>query len=96
MNQVTLALHSEAMSVVASGETFSDMRLFSVEPDEQSEFDLAPSAYARYAAVGLAIPAFMALLDAFAARIEHGGGDAPTFAEGLATQRVLAQLGYGR
>jgi predicted dehydrogenase len=94
MNQCTLALHAEDISVVANGEALIDMRLFSVEPDEQSEFELSPSPYAKYSSVGPNIPPFLSLLDDFAKRIADGGGNAPTFAEALATQRVLAAIGY--
>jgi predicted dehydrogenase len=94
MNQCTLALHTEDISVVASGEGLIDMRLFSVEPDEQSEFELSPSPYAKYASVAPNLPPFISLLDDFAKRIADGTGNAPTFAEGLAIQRVLAAIGY--
>jgi predicted dehydrogenase len=94
MNQCTIALHAEDISVVANGEFLVDMRLFSVEPDEQSEFELSPSPYAKYASVGPNIPPFLSLLDDFAQRIATGGGNAPTFPEALATQRVLAAVGY--
>jgi len=94
MNQCTIALHAEDMSVVANGDFLVDMRLFSVEPEEQSEFELSPSPYAKYASVAPNIPPFLSLLDDYAQRIATGGGGAPTFAEGLATQRVLAAIGY--
>lgn len=94
MNQATLALHAETISVVANGDFLIDMRLFSVEPDDQSEFTLSPSPYAQYASVAPNLPPFLALLDDFARRITSGRGDAPTFAQGLATQRVLAAIGY--
>jgi predicted dehydrogenase len=94
MNQTTIALHSETVSFVASGESLIDMRLFSVEPQEQSEFELSSSPYARYASVAPNFPPFLSLLDDFAQRIATGGGETPTFADGLATQRVLAAIGY--
>jgi predicted dehydrogenase len=94
MNQCTLALHAEDISVVANGEFLVDMRLFSVEPDEQSEFELSPLPHASSAAIAGNLPPFLALLDDFAKRIAGGGGNAPTFADGLATQRVLAAVGY--
>jgi predicted dehydrogenase len=94
MNQTTIALHAESMSVVASGDWLTDMRLFSIEPQEQSEFELSPSPHAKYASVAPIIPPFLALLDDFAQRIATGGGNAPTFADGLATQQVLAAIGY--
>ena len=94
MNQATIALHAEAISVVASGEFLIDMRLFSIEPDEQSELELAASPYAKFVAVAPNLPPFLALLDAFAEWIATGGGNAPTFSDGLATQHVLAAIGY--
>jgi predicted dehydrogenase len=50
--------------------------------------------YAKYANVFYSIPHFMALLDDFAERIATGGGNCPTFADGLAAQRVLHAIGY--
>jgi predicted dehydrogenase len=94
MNTATLALHADEISVVANGDYLIDMRLFSVEPDEQSEFELSPSPYARFASVAPNLPPFLSLLDDYVKRIENGGGNAPTFAEAIATQRVLAAIGY--
>ena len=94
MNQATIALHAEDVSVVAHGEFLIDMRLFSIEPDEQSEFALSASPYAKFSSVAPNLPPFLALLDDFAQRIATGGGAAPTFAEGLETQRVLGAIGY--
>jgi predicted dehydrogenase len=94
MNQCTIALHAEDISVVANGEGLVDMRLFSVEPDEQSELELAASAHAKYASLAPNMPPFLALLDDYARRIATGGGNAPTFADGLETQRVLEAIGY--
>lgn len=94
MNQSTIALHAEDISVVANGEFLIDMRMFSIEPDEQSEFELSPLSYAKFASVAPNLPPFLALLDDYAKRIATGGGNAPTFTEGLETQRVLEALGY--
>jgi predicted dehydrogenase len=48
------------------------------------------------AAVHPAVPAFVAMLDAFVAALD-GEATRPfaTFADGLATQRVLEAVGYG-
>jgi predicted dehydrogenase len=94
MNQSTLALHAEDISVVATGEFLIDMRLFAVDPDEQSELELGPLEYAKYASLAPNVPPFMALLDDFARHIRTGTSAVPTFADGLATQRVLAAIGY--
>jgi predicted dehydrogenase len=94
MNQATIALHAEDISVVAHGEFLIEMRLFSIEPDEQSEFELSPLPYAKFSSVAPNVPPFLALLDDFAQRIATGRGNAPTFADGLETQRVLGAIGY--
>jgi predicted dehydrogenase len=94
MNQSTIALHAEDISVVANGEFLIDMRMFSIEPDEQSEFELSALSYAKFASVAPNLPPFLALLDDYAQRIATGGGKAPTFSDGLEIQRVLEALGY--
>ena len=96
MNQVTVGLHAEGRTAVASGEWLTAMRLFAVEPDEQSELELKPSPYEKFASIHANVPPFLALLDDYAKRIESNDGHAPTFAEALATQRVLFACGYGR
>jgi predicted dehydrogenase len=40
------------------------------------------------------LPTFVALLDEFAAAIDGKPAHLPTFADGLATQRVLEAVGY--
>jgi predicted dehydrogenase len=95
MNQTTLGLHAEERTAVASGAGLTDLNLYTVEPEEQSELELAPSPYAKYASIHGNIPPFLSLLDDYALRIENGSGNAPTFHEALAVQRVLASAGYG-
>jgi predicted dehydrogenase len=95
MNQTTLGLHAEDRTAVATGAGLTTMNLYMVEPDEQSELELAPSPYAKFTSIHGNVPAFLSLLDDFAQRIESGGGNAPTFTEALAVQRVLAAVGYG-
>lgn len=94
MNQATIALHAEDISVVANGDFLIDMRMFSIEPDEQSEFELSPSPYAKFSSVAPNVPPFLSLLDDFARHIAGAGGTVPTFAEGLQTQRVLETVGF--
>ena len=95
LDQTTIALHAEHRTAVCSGAWLTDMQLFSVEPDEQSELELAPSPYAKYSTIAPNVPPFISLLDDFSKRIATGGGAAPTFEEALVTQRVLAAIGYG-
>lgn len=91
----TLAAHGENRTAVASGTDFDDMRLFSVDEDETNELDVKPSPYARFASVDRHVPFIMELLDEFANQIRTGTSAVPTFADALATQRVLASIGYG-
>jgi predicted dehydrogenase len=91
----TLAAHGENRTAVASGTDFDDMRLFSVDEDETNELDVKPSAYARFASVDRHVPFIMELLDEFVKQIRTGKSAVPTFAEAVATQRVLASIGYG-
>ena len=71
------------------------MRLFSVDEDETSELDVKPSPYARFSSVDRHVPFIMELLDEFVKQIETGSSAVPTFAEAVATQRVLASIGFG-
>lgn len=91
----TLAAHGENRTAVASGTDFDDMRLFSVDEDETSELDVKPSPYARFSSVDRHVPFIMELLDEFVKQIETGSSAVPTFAEAVATQRVLASIGFG-
>ena len=74
--------------------SLTDFSLFIVDGDESSEYELKPMKYAKYANVFYSVPHFLALLDDFAERIATGGGACPTFADGLAAQRVLSAIGY--
>jgi predicted dehydrogenase len=94
LDQCTIAVHGETRSAVASGPNLIDMALYVVEGDESSELELRPNPHAKHAAVHASVPLFMSLLDDFATLIATGGGPAPTFADGLAAQRVLAAIGY--
>ncbi len=94
IDQATVAVHAEGRTAVASGAALTDLNLFVIEGDESSEYDLKPLKYAKYANVFYSIPHFMALLDDFADRIATGQGNCPTFADGLAVQRVLKAIGY--
>jgi predicted dehydrogenase len=94
LDQSTIAVHAEGRTAVASGAALTDLNLFVVDGDDSSEYELAPMKYGKYANVFYSVPHFMALLDDFAERIATGGGSCPTFADGLAAQRVLSAIGY--
>jgi predicted dehydrogenase len=96
VESMTVAVHGELRSAVASGPSLGGLRLFTLADDEQDELEVATLANVQHAAIHPNLPAFLALLDAFAVRIDLGGGDAPTFADGLVTQHQLEAIGYGR
>jgi predicted dehydrogenase len=91
-----LAVHGETLTAVASGENIVESRLYTVDAEETAELELAPDKHANLAAIQGNLPAFVSLLDEFAAAIDGKPADYPSFADGLATQRVLAAIGYGR
>lgn len=94
MDQSTVAVHGEGRTAVATGGALTDLSLIVVDGDDSSEYELKPMRYAKYANIFYSIPHFMALLDDFVVRIETGGGNCPTFADGLAAQRILSTIGY--
>jgi len=95
VDSFTLAVHAENRTAVASGTDFDSMRLFSVDAEETAELDVKPSPYARFASLDRHVPFIMELLDEFVKQIQTGTSAVPTFEEALATQRVLASIGYG-
>lgn len=91
----TLAVHAEGRTAVASGANLTDLRLFSIDDDETNELDCAPSAHKRFASISSAVPYLMDLYDDFAHAIVGSANTLPSFHDALATQRVLAAIGYG-
>ena len=97
----TLAAHAENRTAVASGQNITDTTLYSVDGEETAELQLKPSPYQRFASVQSNAPYLMELYDAFVAAIDEkpnppGSATAlPSFTEAVATQKVLATVGYG-
>jgi predicted dehydrogenase len=96
IDSLSVGVHGEVRSAIAAGAWFGDLTLFAISPDEQDELEIKESLHAKHATIAPNIPWFLSLLDAFAIRIDTGGGDAPTFADGLEVQRQLEAIGYGR
>jgi len=94
ITQSTIAIHGENRTAVATGSQLTTMTLYVVDGDDSSEYELTESPYEKYRTVYSSVPQFMSLLDDFAVRIATGGGACPTFADGLAAQRILATIGY--
>ena len=95
VDSMTVAVHAENRTAVASGSDLITMRLFTVDHEETNELDCKPSPHAKMASVDGQIPYIMDLLDEFVKQIETGSSSVPTFAEALATQRVLESIGFG-
>ena len=90
----TLAVHGETRTAVASGPNALELTTFVVDRDETDELELSPQPHAHLSAAHPNLPAFVTLLDAYAATIDGNPAALPTFADGLATQRVLEAVGY--
>ena len=95
VDAVTVAVHGERRTAVASGENATELTTFVVDDDETSELGLSAQPHANLAAAHPNLPAFVTFLDDFVVALDGGTSGIPTFAEGLATQRVLAAIGYG-
>ncbi len=89
-----IAVHGEQRTAVASGKSILAATTFVVDAEETSELELAPQPHANLAAAHGNLPAFTTLLDEFAAALDGKPASLPTFQDGLATQRVLAAVGY--
>lgn len=90
----TLAVHGEKRTAVASGKTMQETTLFSIDDDETAELQCTELPHKALAAANRNLPAFIALLDQFAAAISSGTSTLPSFEEALETQRVLEAIGY--
>jgi predicted dehydrogenase len=94
VDSYTCAVHGEDRTAVASGPGIVDLTLFAIDPDETSELQCKPSPYARFASIGPNVPLLMELYDEFVNAIEDRPNALPTFEESLATQKILASIGY--
>ncbi len=91
----TCAVHGEDRSAVASGPSMVELQLFTVEQDETSELGCKPSPYAKFAGINANVPLLMELYDEFVKAIEREPNALPSFENAVATQLVLAAVGYG-
>lgn len=90
----TVAIHGETRSAIASGPSWAELAVYTIAQDEQDELEVAEARYAKHGALHGNLPYFIALLDAFAERIDLGTPGVPTFGDGLVVQRQLAAIGY--
>lgn len=94
LEQSTITVRAEGRAMVATGAALTDLALAMHDGDKVAAVDLAPHKYAEYANAGPAIPHVLALLDDFAEALAGKASNVPTFADGLAVQRVLHAIGY--
>jgi predicted dehydrogenase len=90
----TCAVHGEDRTAVASGPTITDLTLYTIDGAETNELQCKPSPYASLATINPNVPLLMELYDEFVKAIERQPNALPTFAEAVATQEVLAAIGY--
>lgn len=90
----TCAAHGEERTAVASGPSITDLTLYAIDGDETSELECKPSPYAGFASINPSVPPLMELYDEFVKAIERERNVLPTFDQAVATQEVLAAVGY--
>jgi predicted dehydrogenase len=88
------SVHGEGRTAVASGKNITELTLYTIDDEETNELDCKPSPYAKFETINGNVPLLMELYDEFIKQIETGTSDLPTFTQALATQRVLASLGF--
>jgi predicted dehydrogenase len=95
VDSAILSAHGEKRSAVASGKNILDATMFAIDDEELSELQLKEDPHANLASAHSNLPPFVNLLDEFAKALDGEPADLPTFADGVATQRVLQAVGYG-
>jgi len=94
VESTTLAVHGETRAVAASGPNVIESTMFAIDAEETAELNLRPPKHAKFASLHANVPPFVSLLDEFVEALDGKPADLPTFADGLATQRVLEAIGY--
>ncbi|HEV3090756.1 MAG TPA: Gfo/Idh/MocA family oxidoreductase [Candidatus Cybelea sp.] len=91
----TLAVHGERRTAVASGLFMTQLSLYTIDGDVTEELTCKPSPYAAFESVNHNVPLLMELYDEFQKAVEGEPNALPSFDDGVATQEVLAAIGYG-
>lgn len=87
----TVAIYAEGACAIASGTSLIDLDVLTIDGVDEH---LTQIKYAEHAKVFATVPHVMALLDDFADALDGKPTALPTFADGLAAQRVLHAIGY--
>lgn len=90
----TCAIHGEKRTAVASGPNIIDLSLYTVDAQHTDELQVKASPYAPFSRLGANVPPLMELYDEFVKRIEARPNALPTFGDAVATQEILAKIGY--
>jgi predicted dehydrogenase len=90
-----IALVGENAGACASGPNLYDLTVTLGAGEGAREIPGVPPDYPQHANQRPNVVAFLSLLDQFAKQIAGEPHAGPTFADGLAVQRVLAAIGYG-
>ena len=95
-NRCIYALGGETQRLVAAGADMLEMQLALSDAEHARELAPDPARHPEAAGERPNIRLFLSLLDEFARAIGGHDHQCPTFADGLAVQRVLDAIGYGR
>ncbi len=95
VQSVTSAVHGERRTGVASGPAMNELTLYAADAETTDELTCTSAPYEAYARLGANVPPLMELYDEFANKVDGKPNALPSFEEALATQRVLATIGYG-
>jgi predicted dehydrogenase len=95
-NRCVYALGGETQRLVAGGPDMLNMQLLLSDAERSETVPADPARHPEAAGERPNIRLFLSLLDEFARAIGGHEHHCPTFADGLAVQRVLDAIGYGR
>jgi predicted dehydrogenase len=96
LNRCVYALAGETFRLVATGADMLDLKIVLHDAAHAVEIPADPARHPEAADVRPNVRLFLSLLDEFARLVGGHDHHCPTFADGLAVQRVLDAIGYGR
>jgi len=94
VQSITIAVHGENRTAVASGPDMVENALYAIDEGETSELECSPMKYSKLGSVHPNVPLILELLDELVKQIETGRSALPTFEDALQTQRVLESIDY--
>ena len=82
VESLTIAVHGERRTGVASGSDFDDLSLYAITETGTDELTCIPPMYEKWTELGANVPPLMELYDHFARAIDGEANDLPTFETG--------------